>query len=105
MAQRIKADQRPARGSGLKRSRVKHPAGNQPLFASVSDQTKMAFPFCVLLPQDRAPLLIQRVVGVTDLDPSPMMMGSMLSLRLPAPKRSWLILPATPIAWQSPTAA
>jgi hypothetical protein len=78
MAQRVNTDQREFDGRVLKGFRVKHPSGNQPFLASFSDHTKMAFPFCVLFPEDRAPLPVQRMIGVTDLDPRLVAMGSML---------------------------
>jgi hypothetical protein len=39
MTQRVKADQRQLDWRGLEGIWIEHPAGNQPLFASVSDQT------------------------------------------------------------------
>src|SRR5271165_3629641 len=105
MAQGIKADQRQSSGGGLKGVRIEHPAGNKPLFASVSDQTKMAFAFCVLLPENHAPLPVQRMIGITDLGPRPVTMGSMLSLCLAGLKQCLPILPATPIASPFPTSA
>ena len=55
-------------GRGLKGVRVEHPSGNQPFIASFSDQTKMSFPFCVLLPKDCASLPVERMVAIADLD-------------------------------------
>ena len=104
MAQGFKADQRKLDGRGLKGVRVEHPPGNQPFFACFSDQTEMAFPFCILFPQDHAFLPVQRMVGVTDLDPSSVMMGSMPSLRSPVRRRCSPICRATPTGWRSRTA-
>ena len=70
MAQRVKANQRQFGRGGLKGVRVEHPSGNQPFLASFSDHAKMAFPFCVFLPQDSALLPIQRMVGVADSRPN-----------------------------------
>ncbi len=86
MAQGLKADQRQFDGRRLKSLRGEHPPGNQPFFACFSDQTKMAFPFCIFLPQDHAFLPVQRMVGVTDLYPRLVMMGSMLNLCFPGPR-------------------
>ena len=105
MAQRVNADQREIDGRVPKGVRVEHPSGNQPFLAGFSDHTKMAFPFCVLLPQDCAPLTVERMVGVADLDPRSMMMGIMLSLRFLALPRYWPISLATPIASPSQIAA
>jgi hypothetical protein len=75
MAQGFKADQWKLDGRRLKGARVEHPPGNQPFFACFRAQTKMAFPLCILLPQDHAFLPVQRMVGITNLDPGPMMMA------------------------------
>jgi hypothetical protein len=81
MAQGFKADQWKLDGRRLKGVRVEHPPGNQPFFACFRDYAKMAFALCILRPQDHSFLPVQRMVGITNLDPGPMMMGSMLSLR------------------------
>jgi hypothetical protein len=98
------ADQRQRDRRGTKSLGVKHPSRNQPFFASLGDHAQMAFPIGVFLAQGNDGLPIERMVGIADLDPSTLMMGSMLSLRLPGPRRCSPISPAIPTASPSPTA-
>jgi hypothetical protein len=98
------ADQRQRDWGGTKSFGVKHPSRNEPFFAGLGDHPQMAFPMGALLAQDNDGLPVERMIGIANLDPSSLMMGSMLSLRLPVPKRCLPISRAIPIGSRSPTA-
>jgi hypothetical protein len=99
------ADQRQRDRGGTKSLGIKHPSRNEPFFASLGDHAQMAFPMGALLAQDSDGLPIERMIGIADLDPSALMMGSMLSLRSRGRSKCWPIWRATPIASPSPTSA
>ena len=87
MPQGVKADQRKLDWRRIKCVGFKHPSGNEPFLATLGDHSKMAFPVAIFFAQDNDNLSMERMIGITDLDPRSLMMGSMLSLRLPDLRR------------------
>ncbi len=107
MTQGVKADQRKLYRRSIERVGFKHPLGNEPFLATLGDHAKVTFPMATFLAQDNGGLSMERMIGITNLDPCSrmMMMGSMLSLRSQDPTLCFPISPATPTASPSQTAA